>query len=81
MKSIDKERTEAGVYEGSESLKPWANIVKRLTSNKTIDKLERVAEGMLIEKSEIGGEVEESNYESRGKRRMVLLNLMEERQE
>ena len=56
-------------------------FVKSLTSNKTIDKLERVAEGMLIEKNEIRKEVEESNYESSGKRRMVLLNLMEKREE
>ena len=38
------ERKEAGVYEGRESLKTWANIAKRLTNEKTIEKLERVEE-------------------------------------
>ena len=45
MKSIDEERKEAGVYEGRESLKTWANMAKRLTNEKTIEKLERVEEG------------------------------------
>ena len=42
IKNIDKERKEAGVYEGRKSLKTWANIAKRLTNEKTIEKLERV---------------------------------------
>ena len=29
-RNIDEERKEAGVYEGSESLKTWASIAKRL---------------------------------------------------
>ena len=28
MKSIDEERKEAGVYEGRESLKTWANMAR-----------------------------------------------------
>ena len=32
MKSIDKKRKEAGVYEGRESLKTWANIAKSQTN-------------------------------------------------
>ena len=73
MKSIDEERKEAGVYEGRESLKTWANMAKRLTNEKTIEKLERV-EGVIMKKSEIRKEVEESNYETRRKKRMIVFN-------
>ena len=48
MNSIDEERKEAGVYDGRESLKTWANIAKRLTNEKTIEKLERVEEGVVM---------------------------------
>ena len=48
MKSIDEERKEAGVYEGRESLKTWANIAKRLTNEKAMEKLERVEEGVIM---------------------------------
>ena len=41
------------MYQGSESLKTWANIAKRLTNDKTTEKLKRVEEGMLVKKSEI----------------------------
>ena len=80
MKSLDEERKEAGVYEGRESLKTWANIAKRLTNEKTIEKLERVEEGVIMKKSEIRKEVEESNYETRRKKRMIVFNLKEKKE-
>ena len=72
-----EERKETGVYEGRESLKTWANIAKRLTNKKPIEKLERVEEGVIMKKSEIRKEVEESNYEARRKKRMIVFNLKE----
>ena len=79
MRSIDLEGREAEVYEGSEYLKTWASVAKRPTNdkrnNKTIEKLERVDESMLIKKSEIRKEIEESNYESRRMRRMIVFYL------
>ena len=80
MKSIDEERKEAGVYEGRESLKTWANMAKRLTNEKTIEKLERVEEDVIMKKSEIRKEVEESNYETRRKKRMIVFNLKEKKE-
>ena len=80
MKIIDEERKEAGVYEGRESLKTWANIVKRLINENTIEKLERVEEGMIMKKSEIRKEVEESNYEPTRKKRMIVFNLKKKRE-
>ena len=80
MKSIDEERKNAGVYGGTESLKTWANIAKRLTNEKTIEQLERVEEGVIMKKSEIRKEVEESNYETRRKKRMIVFNLKEKRE-
>ena len=80
MKNIDEERKEACVYEGRESLKTWANIAKRLTNEKTIEKLERMEEGVIMKKSEIRKEVEESNYETRRKKRMIVFNLKEKRE-
>ena len=53
MRNIDEQRNVAGVYDGSESLKTWASIAKRLTNHTTIEKVERVEESMLIKKSEI----------------------------
>ena len=50
------------MYEGRESLKTWAHIAKRLTNEKTIEKLGSVEEGVIMKKSEIRKEVEESNY-------------------
>ena len=79
MKSIDEERKEAGVYEGRESLKTWANIAKRLT-NEDNRKLERVEEGVIMKKSEIRKEVEESNYDTRRKKRMIVFNLKEKKE-
>ena len=80
MKRFDEERKEAGVYEGRESLKTWANIAKRLTNDKTIEKLERVEEGVIMKKNEIKKEVEKSNYETRRKKRMIVFNLKEKRE-
>ena len=77
IKSIYEERKEAGVYEGRESLKTWANIAKRVTNEKTIEKLERVEVGMIMKKSEIRKNVEESNCETRKKKRMIVFNLKE----
>ena len=67
MKRVDEERKEASVYEGRESLKTWANIAKRLTNEKTLEELERVEEDVIMKKSEIRKEVEESNYDTRTK--------------
>ena len=61
------------MYEGRESLKTWAHIAKRLI----IEKLGSVEEGVIMKKSEIRKEVEESNYETRRKKRMILFNLKE----
>ena len=80
MKSIYEERKVAGVHEGRESVKTWAKIAKRLTNEKTIDKLERVEEGMIMKKSEIRKEVEESNYETRRKKKMIVFNLKEKKE-
>ena len=42
MKNEDDKRKEAGVYENNANIKTWATIAKRLTNEKTIEKLERV---------------------------------------
>ena len=60
-------------------MKTWANIAKRLTNEKTIEKLERMEECMIMKKSEIRKEVEESNYETRRKKRMNVFNLKEKK--
>ena len=60
-------------------MKTLTNIAKRITNEKTIEMLERVEEGMLMKKSEIRKEVEESNYETRRKKRMIVFNLKEKR--
>ena len=65
IKSIYEERREAGVYDGRESLKSWANISERLTNEKTTEKLERVEEGIIMKKSGIRKEVEDSNCDTR----------------
>ena len=67
-----EKRKGAGVYEDREALKTWANIGKRLTNEKKIEKLERVEEGMIMKKSEIRKEVADSIYETRRKKRMIL---------
>ena len=61
-------------------MKTWANIAKRLTNEKTIEKLERVEEGVIMKKSEIIEEVEENNYETRRKKIMIVFNLKEKRE-
>ena len=39
MKKEDANRKEAGVYEKNENVKTWATIAKRMTDEKTIEKL------------------------------------------
>ena len=58
-------------------MKTWANIAKRLTNEKTIEKLERVEEGMIMMKCELRKEVDKSNYETRRMKRMIVFNLKE----
>ena len=41
IKSVYEERKEAGVHEGRSSLETWATMAKRLTNEKTIEKLEK----------------------------------------
>ena len=52
----------------------------KTTNEKTIEKLERVEEGVIMKKSEIRKEVEESNYETRRKKRMIVFNLKEKKE-
>ena len=40
MKNEDDKRKEAGVHEKNENVNTWATIAKRLTNEKTIEKLE-----------------------------------------
>ena len=58
--------------ENNENVKTWATIAKRLTNEKTIEKLERVEESMMMNKSDVRKQVEESNYEVRRKGRMIV---------
>ena len=74
MKNEDDKRKEAGVYEKNENVNTWATIAKRLTNEKTIEKLERVEESMMMNKNE---QVEESNYEARRKKRIIVFNMQE----
>ena len=57
----------------NENVKTWATIAKRLTNEKTIEKLELVEESMMINKSDVRKLVEESNYEARRKRIIIVL--------
>ena len=41
MKKEDDTRKEAGVYETNENFKTWATTAKRMTDEKSIEKLER----------------------------------------
>ena len=50
---VEEERKEAGVYEKHESEKIWASVAKRLTHEKTIEKVEQVEEGVCMNKNEI----------------------------
>ena len=64
MKNEDDKRKEAGVYENNENVKTLTTIAKKLTNEKTIEKLERVEEIMMMNKSDVRQQVEESNYEA-----------------
>ena len=44
MKNENDKRKEAGVYEKDDNIKTLASIDKRLTNEKTIEKLERIEE-------------------------------------
>ena len=74
MKNEDDKRKEAGVYEKSENENTWTTIAKRLTNEKTIEKLERVEESMMMNKNDVRKQVEESKYEAiRRKNRIIVL--------
>ena len=77
MKNEDDKRKEAGVYEKNENVNTWATIAKRLTNEKTIEKLERVEESMMMNKNDVRKQVEESNYEARRKKRIIVFNMQE----
>ena len=65
MKKGDDNRKEASVYENNENVKTWATIAKRLTDDKTIEKLERVESGMIVNRSDIRKKVEERSFEEK----------------
>ena len=75
LKNEDTKRKDAGIYEKNEDVKTWATIAKRITNEKTIEKLECVEAGMIVKKSDIRKEIEESSIEERRKRRMIVFNL------
>ena len=75
MKKEDDTRKEAGVYETNENFKTWATTAKRMTDEKSIEKLERVESGMIVKRSDIRKEVEERSFEERRKRRLIVFNL------
>ena len=77
MKNEDDKRKEVGVYEKNENVNTWATIAKRLTNEKTIEKLERVEESMMMNKNDVRKQVEESNYEARRKKRIIVFNMQE----
>ena len=77
MKNEDDKRKEAGVYAKNENVNTWATIAKRLTNEKTIEKLERVEESMMMNKNDVRKQVEESNYEARRKKRIIVFNMQE----
>ena len=77
MKNEDYKRKEVGVYEKNENVNTWATIAKRLTNEKTIEKLERVEESMMMNKNGVRKQVEESNYEARRKKRIIVFNMQE----
>ena len=60
-----------------ENVNTWANIAKWLTIEKTIEKLKQVEESMMMNKSDVRKQVEESNYEARRKRRIIVFNMQE----
>ena len=58
-------------------MKTWLRLgmKKRLTNEKTIEQLERVEESMMMNKSDVGKQVEQSNYEARRTRRITVINV------
>ena len=46
-------------------------------TQKTIEKLERVEESMMMNKNDVRKQVEESNYEVRRKKRIIVFNMQE----
>ena len=75
LKNEDTKRKDAGIYEKNDNVKTWTTITKRITDEKTIEKLERVEAGMIVKKSDIRKEIEESSIEERRNRQMILFNL------
>ena len=65
------------MYEKNENVNTWATIAKRLTNEKTIGKLERVEESMMMNKNDVRKQVEEINYEARRKKRLIVFNMQE----
>ena len=61
------------MYEKNESLKTWPSIAKRLTNEKTIEKLKSVEGSMMMNKSNVQKQVGESKYDTRRKMRMIVL--------
>ena len=53
MKNEDDKIIKSGVYEKNENVKTWTIIAKRLTNKKTIEKLERGEERMMIKTSDV----------------------------
>ena len=45
MKNDNAKRKEAGVYDNNANVKTWATIAKRITDERTIEKLERIEAG------------------------------------
>ena len=75
LKNEDTKRKDAGIYEKNENLKILETIAKRITDEKTIDKLEHVDAGIIGKKSDIRKEVEESSIKGRRRRRLIVFNL------
>ena len=75
LKNEDTKRIDVVIYEKNENVTTWTTIAKRITDEKTIEKLERVVVGMIVKKSHIKKEVEESSIEERRKRQTILFNL------
>ena len=77
MKNEDDIRKEAGVNEKNENIKTLAIITKRLPNEKTIEKLKRVEESMLMNKSDVRKQVEKSNHEVRWNMRIIVFNMQD----
>ena len=46
-------------------------------NEKTIEKLEQVEESMMMNTNDVRKQVEESNYEARRKKRIIIFNMQE----